>query len=125
MSKEPSLAKIWISADLNGNTKIEGREPESTDDKYPFIRGKWGIKSFLSLTEYGYVAEEAIKHTPELVVLDDEGRPDSFQYSRLIVPLLAEVKKQRLQIWILFGCIFILIIANVYLMFKGKSLEAF
>ncbi|MFB6309501.1 MAG: tail fiber domain-containing protein, partial [Haloarculaceae archaeon] len=43
----------------------------------------------------GFVAEEADETFPEIVVYDEEGRPDGIQYSRLGVYLLPEVRRNR------------------------------
>ncbi len=54
--------KIWISADSEGNTKLQGREPESISEQYPYIRSQWGIEAALAITENGYVCELSIPH---------------------------------------------------------------
>jgi hypothetical protein len=46
-------------------------------------------------THYGLVAEEVDKVMPELVVRDEENRPESVQYQELIPLLLQQVKLQR------------------------------
>src|SRR3990167_362182 len=48
--------------------------------------------------EVGIIAEEAINVLPQLVVLDKNNKPYSFQYSRLSVFLLAEIQKLQKRI---------------------------
>jgi len=48
--------------------------------------------------EVGIIAEEAINVLPQLVVLDKDNKPYSFQYSRLSVFLLAEIQKLQKRI---------------------------
>lgn len=54
--------KIWISADSEGRTKLQGREPESTSGQYPYLRSQWGIEAALTVTERGYVCELSIPY---------------------------------------------------------------
>jgi hypothetical protein len=46
-------------------------------------------------THYGLIAEEVDKVMPEIVVRDEQGRPESVQYQELIPLLLQQVKLQR------------------------------
>lgn len=46
----------------------------------------------------GFIAEEIHDETPEFVVLDDTGRPDSLKYDRMVAGLHAVVKAQAEQI---------------------------
>ena len=46
-------------------------------------------------THYGLIAEEVDKVMPELVVRDEENRPESVQYQELIPLLLEQWKAQR------------------------------
>jgi hypothetical protein len=50
------------------------------------------------LAQYGLIAEEVAEIYPELVVYDDEGRPQAIR-SQLLDPLLLnEIQKQRREI---------------------------
>jgi hypothetical protein len=46
-------------------------------------------------THYGLIAEEVDKVMPELVLRDEDNRPESVQYQELIPLLLQQVKLQR------------------------------
>lgn len=43
----------------------------------------------------GLIAEEVAKSVPEIVVHDDQGRPDAVQYDRLGVYLIREIRRNR------------------------------
>ena len=47
---------------------------------------------------FGLIAEEVHELFPELVIYDEEGRPDSLSYDRLSVVLLMEIKKLKEEI---------------------------
>jgi hypothetical protein len=49
-------------------------------------------------TDIGLIAEDTAAHLPEIVVYDQQGRPDSVRYDKLAVCLLDLVKKQQQQI---------------------------
>jgi hypothetical protein len=48
--------------------------------------------------EPGYIAEEAMELFPELVFVDNEDKPYSFNYTHLVVPIIAELKKLRAEL---------------------------
>ena len=47
---------------------------------------------------FGLIAEEVHELFPELVIYDEEGRPDSLSYDRLSVVLVMEIKKLKEEI---------------------------
>lgn len=51
-----------------------------------------------AIEHVGFIAEEIHDETPEFVVCDDEGRPDSLKYDRMVAGLLAVVQRQAEQI---------------------------
>ncbi len=44
---------------------------------------------------YGLIAEEVAKVIPEMVIFDEQGRPDMLDYSKLIVLLLSELQEVK------------------------------
>lgn len=46
----------------------------------------------------GLIAEEVAEHFPELVVRDDEGRPDAVEYDHLVAPIISLCQRQQRQI---------------------------
>jgi len=48
--------------------------------------------------EYGLIAEEVAEVFPDIVVYDDEGRPETVQYRKVNAMLLNEVQRQHRQI---------------------------
>lgn len=69
-----------LDADRGAILDLEPRSFEYTES------GKDGI---------GLIAEEVMEHVPELVVTDNEGRPEAVRYDRLGVYLISEVRRQR------------------------------
>ena len=53
--------------------------------------------------QFGLIAEEVVAVLPEIVPLDGEGLPYSVNYERLVVLLLAEMRKLRERITVLEG----------------------
>ena len=52
---------------------------------------------------FGFIAEEAHKIFPDLVITNEDGEPDDVQYSLLSVALLVEMKKLKARIEVLEG----------------------
>lgn len=48
--------------------------------------------------EAGLIAEEVYKVLPNLVVTDDEGKPNGIQYTKLVAYLVEAIKDQQVQI---------------------------
>lgn len=69
---------------------------------------------------YGLVAEEVATVEPSLIVRDPQGRPDGVQYDRVQVFMLPMVQSMHRQIQMLWGCILILAIWNVYLTMRKR-----
>jgi hypothetical protein len=67
-------------------SKIWDLRPVSFDWKADHLRGR---------REFGLIAEEVAELLPELVPVDEEGRPYSVNYDRLVVLLIAETKKLK------------------------------
>lgn len=45
----------------------------------------------------GLIAEEVAEHVPELVITDEDGRPDAVRYDRLGLYLIPELRRQRVE----------------------------
>jgi len=69
---------------------------------------------------YGLIAEDVAKVEPSLIVKDPEGRPDGVQYDRVQVFMLPVVQSMHRQIQLLWACIALLAIWNVYLTVRKR-----
>lgn len=49
-------------------------------------------------TQYGFIAEDAVSVYPDLVGLDKDGRPNTFDYLGLVAPLVKSVQEQQKEI---------------------------
>ena len=74
------------------SSKIYDMRPVEYENNENSKEGDEGKKGF------GLIAEEVHELFPELVIYDEEGRPDSLSYDRLSVVLLMEIKKLKEEI---------------------------
>jgi hypothetical protein len=85
---------VVIASSARYKTNIEPLGDAS--DKLAQLRPvSYEYKTEPGTTHYGLVAEEVDKVIPEIVVRDEQGRPESVQYQELIPLLLQQVKLQR------------------------------
>lgn len=76
---DPEAVLRWIPRTWRDKTEVEAIGDDATQ-------------------HIGFIAEEIHDETPEFVVLDGEGRPDSLKYDRMVAGLHAVVKAQADQI---------------------------
>ena len=76
-----------IETDTSKIYEIECKTFETNDPDQDEVR-----------TVIGLIAEELVEHFPTLVGHDSENRPDSINYAMLVVPLINELKKLKMEV---------------------------
>jgi hypothetical protein len=105
--------KVKINYNLNvaGNIQVDGSIPESSSKRYKKeIINLENTEDIYNLRpvkykkienneiELGFIAEEVAKYFPDLVsykMINDKCVPDALMYSRIVVPMLNEMKKLK------------------------------
>jgi hypothetical protein len=86
-----------IASSARYKTKI--RDLPNLSDRLTQLRPvSYQYKTEPGVTHYGLIAEEVDKVMPELVVRDEQNRPETVQYHEIIPLLVQQVQAQRAQI---------------------------
>jgi hypothetical protein len=103
--------KINYNLNVSGNIQVDGSVPESSSKRYKKdITNLENTENIYNLrpvkykkidnneTELGFIAEEVAKYFPDLVAyrnINGSNVPDALMYSRIVVPMLNEMKKLK------------------------------
>jgi hypothetical protein len=79
---------------INNSQRIFDLRPVTFNYRKRSDSGKW-LNEFYSTDDWGVIAEEAAKIIPECVSYDKHGEVFSFEYSKLIIPMLHQLSIVR------------------------------
>jgi len=98
ISSNGQLGVVASSARYKQDIKPLGRTSDGVAQKLVRLRPvSYRYKAEPEATHYGLIAEEVDKVMPELVVRDEQSRPETVQYHELIPLLLQQWKAQQVE----------------------------